>query len=294
MNPLSAGDSTLKGIGILVFATFFFAVQDAITKQLIQSLSVFQIVSVRFFFFALFAVVFAARRTGLREGLRSASPLLQVVRGLLIMAEISLFAVTIGHMGLAEMHALFACFPLLITALSVPMLGEHVGWRRWIAVALGFAGTLVIIRPGAGVFDPWALGALGAACLFAIYNILTRQVSRRDRFETSLLYFGIAGFLGSLVFAVFTWQTPEPLESVLLLAISVTAIIGHLCLIKALELVPAVILQPFNYFVLVWAIILGYLLFGEVLDPVTLVGAAIVVASGVFIARREYRLERTR
>lgn len=284
-------DSTLWGIGILVFATFFFAIQDAITKHLIVSLSVFQIVAVRFFFFALFALIFAARRVGLRAGFRSGNPPLQIFRALLITAEISLFAATIEHMGLAEMHALFACFPLLITALSVPLLGEAVGWRRWLAVCIGFIGTLIIIRPGLGVFNPWSLGALSAALMFALYNLLTRRVSRYDSFETSLLYFGVVGFVSSLVFAVFVWKQPNGLESLLLLAISITAIVGHLCLIKALELVPAVILQPFNYFVLVWAIIFGYLLFGEVLDPVSLAGAAVVVASGVFIARREYRLK---
>ena len=284
-------DSTLTGIGILVIATFFFAVQDAITKHLIVSLSVFQIVAVRFFFFALFAVIFAARRVGLRAGFRSTNPPLQVFRALLITAEISVFAVTIQFMGLAEMHALFACFPLLITALSVPLLGEDVGWRRWLAVFVGFLGTLIIIRPGLGVFNPWSLGALSAALMFALYNILTRRVSRQDSFETSLLYFGVVGFISAGVFAIFIWKQPDGLESMLLLAISIAAIVGHLCLIKALELVPAVILQPFNYFVLVWAIILGYLLFGEVLDPVSLAGAAIVVGSGVFIARREYRLK---
>ncbi len=286
---LNPRDQTLKGIGILVVATFFFAAQDAITKHLVQSLSVFQIVAVRFFFFALFALAFAARRVGLRRSFQSANLPLQVVRGLLIMAEISLFALTIGYMGLAEMHALFACFPLVITALSVPLLGESVGWRRWLAVAIGFVGTLIIIRPGAGIFNPWALGAISAASMFAVYNILTRKVSRDDRFETSLVYFGLVGFLSSLVFAVFVWKTPTPTESLLLLAISITGIIGHLSLIKALELVPAVILQPFNYFVLVWAIILGFLIYGEVLDPITLAGAAIVVGSGVFIAFREHK-----
>ncbi len=284
-------DSHLPGIGILVFATFFFAIQDAITKHLIESLSVFQIVAVRFFFFALFAILFAARRVGLRTGFRSANPTLQVFRALLITAEISVFAVTIEHMGLAEMHALFACFPLLITALSVPLLGEKVGWRRWLAVFFGFIGTLIIIRPGVGVFNLWSLAVLSAALMFAIYNILTRRASRQDSFETSLLYFGVVGFVSSAIFCVFFWKRPDGIETLLLLAISVAAIIGHLCLIKALELVPAVILQPFNYFVLVWAIVFGYFLFGELLDPVALFGAVIVVASGVFIAQRERRLK---
>ena len=288
---MQSQDNTLNGIGLLIISTFFFAAQDAITKHLIETLSAFQIVTVRFFFFALFAIVYAASRTERHSWFRSANPVLQISRSLLITAEICIFAVTIQHMGLAEMHTVFACFPLLITALSMPLLGEDVGWRRWLAVFAGFLGTLIIIRPGLGVFNPWSLAAFLAALMFALYNILTRKVSQRDSFETSLLYFGVVGFLGSLVFALFTWRQPDGMETVLLLTISVTAIIGHLCLIKALELAPAVILQPFNYFVLVWAIVLGYLLFGEILDPVSLLGAAIVVASGVFIARREYRLK---
>ncbi len=284
-------DNTLKGIVILVIATFFFAAQDALTKRLTQTLSVFEIVCIRFFIFSLFALVFAHRRIGIWQGLKSASPGLQITRGLLISSEIAVFAYAIRFLGLAEMHALFACFPLLITVLSVPMLGERVGWRRWLAVIVGFLGTLLIIRPGIGVFDPFSAIALIASLMFAVYNILTRKVSRTDRFETSLLYFGLVGFLGFLLAMPFVWKTPTVEESALLISLSITSIIGHLCLIKSLELVPAVILQPFNYFVLVWAIALGYLLYGEVLEPVTLFGAGMVVASGVFIARREHRLK---
>ncbi|MGI9318835.1 MAG: DMT family transporter [bacterium] len=280
-------DHTLRGITLLVIATFFFAAQDAFTKQLTQTLSVFEIVCIRFFIFSLFAMVFAHRRIGIWQGLKSANPTLQIIRGLLISSEIAVFAYAIRFLGLAEMHALFACFPLLITALSVPMLGENVGWRRWLAVFVGFLGTLLIIRPGAGVFEPAAAIALIASLMFAVYNILTRKVSRTDRFETSLLYFGLVGFVAFLFAMPFVWETPTTEESWMLVALSVTSIIGHLCLIKALELVPAVILQPFNYFVLVWAMVFGYLLYGEILEPLTLVGAAIVVASGVFIAYRE-------
>ncbi|MGB5705295.1 MAG: DMT family transporter [Arenicellales bacterium] len=287
-------DNTLKGIVILVIATFFFAAQDALTKRLTQTLSVFEIVCIRFFIFSLFALVFAHKRIGIWQGLKSANPGLQIIRGLLISSEIAVFAYAIRFLGLAEMHALFACFPLLITVLSVPMLGERVGWRRWLAVIVGFLGTLLIIRPGIGVFDPFSTIALIAALMFAVYNILTRKVSRTDRFETSLLYFGLAGFLAFLLAMPFVWQTPTTEESALLISLSITSIIGHLCLIKSLELVPAVILQPFNYFVLVWAIVFGYLLYGEVLEPVTLFGAGMVVASGVFIAQREHRLKGSR
>ena len=286
----STKDNTVKGITILVIATFFFAAQDAFTKQLTQTLSVFEIVCIRFFFFSLFALVFAHRRVGIVQGFKSKNPGLQILRGLLISSEIAVFAYAIRFLGLAEMHALFACFPLLITALSVPLLGEKVGWRRWLAVFLGFVGTLLIIRPGFGIFNPASAIALVAALMFSLYNILTRKVSRTDKFETSLIYFGVVGFVTFLLFMPFVWRTPSTEELWMLLGLSTTAIIGHLCLIKALELVPAVILQPFNYFVLVWAMLFGYILYEEILSPVTLIGAGIVVASGIFIARREHKV----
>ncbi|WP_424946166.1 DMT family transporter [Candidatus Spongiihabitans sp.] len=279
---------------MLVIATLFFAWQDALTKHLVQTLPASQIVAVRFFFFALFALVYVGRGTDIKGGIaaafRSQRPWLQIARGLLLSGEIIMFAYAIQFLGLAEMHTLFACFPLLITALSVPLLGESVGWRRWLAVMVGFIGTLIILRPDSGVFQPAALIALASALMFAVYNVLTRLVSRYDSFETSLLYLGVVGFAGAMLIAPFYWRPLAAAEAVWLLVISTTSIIGHLLLIKSLALAPAVILQPFNYFVLVWAIIIGFLLYGEVLSLTTLLGTGIVVGSGVFIARREYKL----
>jgi len=291
-SPAADSDRVAKGIIALVIATLFFAGQDAITKHLTQSISVAQIVTVRFFFFSLFAILYAARKTDLKAAFHSSRPKLQILRGLLICSEIALFAFALRHLGLAEMHAIFACFPLIITALSVPFLGETVGWRRWMAVALGFIGTLIIIRPGSGVFSAYAMVALACALMFAIYNLITRKVSHHDSFETSLLYFGMVGLIGSLAVVPFYWQNPNSDQIFWLGVISITGIIGHLLLIKALQLAPAVILQPFNYFVLLWAMIIGYLIYGEVLQSNELIGAALVVISGVYIARREYQVAR--
>lgn len=290
--PAAESDQATKGIIALVVATLFFAGQDAITKHLTQSISVAQIVSVRFFFFSLFAIFYAARKMDIRLAFHSARPKLQILRGLLICAEIALFAFALHHLGLAEMHAIFASFPLIITALSVLFLGETVGWRRWMAVGLGFIGTLIIISPGSGVFSTYAMLALVCALMFAIYNLITRKVSHHDRFETSLLYFGVVGFISSLAVVPFYWQSPNSDQIFWLGVISVTGIIGHLLLIKALQLAPAVILQPFNYFVLLWAMIIGYSVYGEVLQTNELIGAALVVISGVYIARREYVVAR--
>ena len=286
-------DQTVKGIFALILATLLFASQDAITKHLIATMPVAQLMFVRYFFFALFALVYASRKTRLRHVFHSYWPKLQLLRGLLIAGEMALFAYTLKYLGIAEMHTIFACFPLIITVLSVPMLGEQVGWRRWLAVSAGFIGTLIIIQPGSGVFSPFAMTALTCALMFSIYNIITRKVSRQDSLETSLLYFGVVGFLVTLLAVPFFWQSMSNSEILWLLMISIISIFSHLLLIKSLELAPAVILQPFNYFILVWAMIIGYSFYGEVLETTTLAGASLVIGSGVYIARREYLVART-
>jgi len=239
----SKTDVPLLGIGLLLIATVLFAWQDVITKQLTASVSVTQIMLVRF---------------------------------------------------AAEIHAIFSCFPLVVTALSVPLLGEKVGWRRWLAVIIGFVGTLIIVQPGTGVFNPAALIALVCVLMYSFYNILTRKVSRQDSFATSLLYFGMVGLIASVIAVYGRWQTPDSYTWMLLGGICVTSVSAHLLLIKALEITSAVVLQPFNYFILVWAIVLGYLVFGEVLALHQVIGAGIVVASGLYVGVREYWLSRGR
>jgi drug/metabolite transporter (DMT)-like permease len=286
----TSAEQPSKGIVLLVIATLLFACQDAITKHITQTMEVAQIINVRFFFFSLFAIAFAMRKNGLKAAINSSAPRLQIFRSLLICFEIALFAYTLRYIGLAELHTIFACFPLIVTLLSVPILGEAVGWRRGLAVFVGFIGTVIIIDPGAGVFSHFAIMGLSCAVMFAIYNLITRKVSKVDSFETSLLYFGVVGFLASLLVIPFYWQAPSQSETFWLLIISLTGIMGHLLLIKALQLAPAVILQPFNYFVILWATGIGYVFYDEILPFQTLAGAALVVASGVFIGYREYRL----
>jgi len=290
----SRRDATpLTGILLMSIATLIFAAQDATTKELTATLPIAQIVFVRFTAFFLFALVFAHRSGGIGAAVRSARLSRQVLRCLLMCSEIALFALALRHLGLAEIHALFSCFPLVVAALSVPMLGERVGWRRWLAVIVGLIGTLLILRPGSQVFDPWALVPLVCAVIYALYNLLTRQVSRHDRFSTSLVYFGAVGMLASLPFALLQWQSPTWREGLFLAALCLSSICAHLMLIKALELTEAVVLQPFHYLILPWAMLLGVFLYGERLEAATLAGSAIVVGSGVYVAWREYRSTRT-
>lgn len=284
----------MSGIVLMILSTLVFSIQDAITKLLVQELPIGQIVFVRFTAFAIFACVFASLNGGLGVALRSRVPGRQLIRCLLMCSEIALFALSLRLLGLAEVHALFACFPLVVAALSVPMLGEKVGQRRWIAVLVGFAGTLIILRPGLAVFDPYALIPLVCAVIFALYNLLTRQVSRQDSFATSLVYFGLTGTVASGLVAWWVWQ-PLSINSITLLAmLCATSITGHMMLIKALQVTEAVVLQPFHYLVLIWALSIGYVFFQETVDWPTLLGAAIVAFSGVYVAYREFVLSRSK
>lgn len=276
----------------MCIATFIFAVQDTVTKELSSELPIAQIVFVRFVAFLGFALLIAWRSEG-GLALRSSVPRLQIVRCIGMCSEIALFAYGLRFIGIAEMHALFACFPLFVAALSVPVLGESVGWRRWLAVGCGLVGTLIILRPGADVFDPKALIPLACAFIYAMYNLLTRRVSRTDSFATSLVYFGLVGTVASGTLALGQWQTVANEEFWLLSLLCATSICGHMMLIKALQLTEAVVLQPFHYLILPWAIVIGYFVYQEVLDVWTVLGACIVVGSGIYVAWREYRLSRT-
>ncbi len=285
--PNNPANTNLRGIALLVFATVVFALQDATTKGLTDLLPVAQIVFVRFTAFTLLALCIVKMRMPVSQAIRSRVPGKQILRCLMMCAEVSIFTFALRYIGVAEIHAIFSCFPLFIVALSVPILGESVGWRRWLAVGVGFIGTLIIIRPGTGVFDPAALLAIVCAVVYALYNLMTRLVSRHDPFETSLLYFGVVGMLASALPAFWVWQAPQGKAAWLLAAVCVCSMTSHFLLIKSLELAEANVLQPFNYLILVWAMLMGWGFFGEVLDAFAVGGAALVVASGLYVGLRE-------
>ncbi len=275
-------ENSRRGILLCLLAMLVFAGQDAIVKMLIQEMAVTQLLLVRYWAFAVFALIYAHYNGGLMKAVRSAHPRLQLLRSLLAIGEVALFNLSLRYLGLAEAHALLAVFPLLAIALAGPILGEHVGWQRRLAVGLGFAGTLIILRPGDAVFRPEALIALSAALAFAVYNLLTRRVSRGDGFTTSMLYMALVGCVVATAFGLPAWRAPTLQEWPLLGVIAATGITAHLLLIKALEYTPASLLQPFNYSLLVFATLFGVVVFGEFPDFGTLLGASVVILSGLY------------
>lgn len=278
------------GIILALITVFVFAAQDGITKVLVRDYAPPQIIMVRFWAFAVFAIIFAAMRGGLGPAIRSKTPGLQIFRSVLLILQMMTFALGLRYMGLADAHALFATYPLLATALAAPILGEHVGWRRLMAVGVGFMGALVIIRPGFTVFDPAGFIQLAAALGFAVYSLVTRRVSFRDGFATSILYLGLFGAIAATAIGLPFWKTPTGNDLVLLMILSGTGILGHLFLIKALEYAPATLLQPFNYTSLVWASLIGFTVFGEIPDSWTYAGAALIVGAGGYVVWRERKL----
>lgn len=285
-----SGERPYLGIVMILLATLLFASQDAITKTLSTEFPVSVIVMVRFWVMIVYAMIFMRiKRVPMRRSLASPRPFLQIFRSLVLVVEIGFFVVSVRTLSLAEIHSLMATFPLMVTALSIPILGEKVGLRRWGAVAVGFVGVLIILRPGMGVFDLGAVYGLITAALFALYNVLTRLAGRTDTSETSFFYFALVGVVACTVVGAVQWVPPTGTDLLMMLGIGVTSSFAHLFLILALNYAAAATLQPFNYMLLVWAVIVGYVVFGDLPDLWTVAGALVIVGSGLYTIYREHQ-----
>ena len=280
---MSSPQNTRLGIWLMIATCAVFAVQDALSRHLGTTYNVWMVVAVRFWFFAAFALAVAARAPGgLGGALRSAYPVRQAVRGVLLVAEICVMVLAFVALGLVESHAVFVCYPLLVAALSGPILGEKVGWRRWTAILVGFGGVLIILNPGSGVFTPAALIPFLSALLFAIYGLMTRFVSQKDTPVTSFVWTGVFGALAITPFGLWHWQPMTPADWGWMALLCLCGATSHFLLIKSYAVAEASSVQPFAYFQLPFAASLGVLLFGEELRINVVVGAAIVVGAGIF------------
>jgi drug/metabolite transporter (DMT)-like permease len=285
--------NTRLGIWLMIATCAVFAVQDALSRHLAGSHSVFMVVMIRFWFMGAFVIALALRSPGgLRAAARTAFPLLQILRGMLLVAEISVIVVGFVKLGLIESHAVFTCYPLLVAALSGPILGEKVGWRRWSAILVGFVGVLIILQPGYAVFSPWALLPLVSAFGFALYGLLTRYVARKDSASVSLFWTGVAGGLAMTPLGLWNWSPMSPSEWGLMLSLCGTSVLSHWLLIRAYEVAEASAVQPFAFLQLVFIAVVGMAFFGEVLRLNVAIGAGIVVAAGIFTLWRQRLRER--
>jgi drug/metabolite transporter (DMT)-like permease len=276
------------GIWLMIATSLVFAGQDGLSRHLAGEYNVLMVVMIRYWFFAAFVIAIARRQSGsLRAAARTAQPGLQIMRGLLLAAEICVAVLAFTLIGLVESHAIFACYPLLVAAFSGPILGEPAGWRRWAAIGVGFAGVLVILQPGVTMFQPAALVALTSATMFALYSLLTRFAARKDSAATSFFWTGTVGAVAMTAVGLWFWEPMTGRDALLMAALCVTGVTGHWLLIKCYEVAEASAVQPFAYFQLIFATAVGVWLFGETLEIHVVAGAAIVVAAGLFTLWRE-------
>jgi len=271
-----------------------FAMLDTTAKYLNLYMSTLQVVWARYTGAFLFPFIVSNPWT--RPGLTRTNRLaLQIARSVLLLASTLCNFLALRYLQLAEAIALVFSTPFFVAALSGPVLGEWVHWRRWTAIAVGFLGVLVVTRPGAGSFQPAALLSLTAALCYALYSIATRVLARTDSNETTLFYSNIVGALALLPVVPFVWTTPsDPLVIALMVATGAMGSFGHYLLIAAHRLAPAAVLSPFIYTEIVLVTATGFLVFGDVPNRSTLTGAAIVVASGLYILHRERMVRRTK
>jgi len=280
-------DNVPLGIGLTVAAILIFGVQDAVSKYLVQGYSPFQLAMMRFWAFALFSLFLVMRQGPLSQAFRSKSPGLQIVRGVLLVVDIWFFAAALKDVPLAELQAITLVYPLIVTLVAIPILGEKVGIFRFSAVSIGFLGALLIVRPGGLPLSWGVLYAILSASAYAIYIALTRKVSSHDSTATSMVYVGVVGLVMTTGVGVFFWQ-PMPLEELWLIGvIMITSTTAHGLMMVALSRAPASTIQPFNYTSLPWGIVLSFVFFQHLIDAVSFVGAVVIVAAGLAVMMRE-------
>lgn len=288
--PLNTPREDRTGLAIILMCavSLIFAIQDGLSRQLGSNYAPTFVVMLRYWFFAVFVLVLVGRQPGgIKRALRSRHPWLQLIRALLLVAEVVIMIEAYVRLGLVDTHAIFTISPLLVAALSGPILGEKVGWRRWTAILIGFAGILIILQPGQGAFASDAILPLAAALLFAIYGLLTRYVSRDDPAMVSFFWTGIWGAVAITAVGIWHAEWLAPIDWFWMAGLCLMAAAGHYLLIRSYELAEASALQPFAYTQLVWVSAIGVLVFGDQLRLNVAIGAAVVVCAGLFTLWRE-------
>ncbi|MCZ7660047.1 MAG: DMT family transporter [Xanthobacteraceae bacterium] len=288
--PAEQRRQRLIGIALMCGAVAMFSCLDTTAKYLLDHMDTLQVVWARYFSAFVLSVILFNPFT--RPGvLRTTRPVLQVGRSALLLASTTVSFFALIYLQLDQALAILFSTPFIVAALSVPLLGEKVGARRWAAICVGFLGVLLVTRPGFGGIHPAAILSVISAFCYALYNIATRAVSRTDSSETSLFYTNLVGAAAMLPVLPFVWTLPkDPFIVLLMVVVGAFGALGHYLLIIAHRLAPPALLAPFIYTQLVWTGLLGFLVFADVPNQWTLAGAAIVTASGLYILYRERKV----
>ncbi|MEE2774920.1 MAG: DMT family transporter [Pseudomonadota bacterium] len=271
------------GVYLMLLTTLVFAIQDSISRHLATHYGVFTVVMIRYWFLGLFVLSINLRfKSSLRSRVRTKQPVLQIFRGILLASEVCVMVFAFTKLGLVESHVIFACYPLIVVALSGPMLNEKITLPLFVAIISGFVGVIILLNPGSQGLNIYTLIPFCSAILFALYNILTRRVTSTDSAEVSYFWTGIIGAIFMSCIGPFFWEPIHGKDWIWMLALCFSGALGHYLLIKALNLAEASRIQPYAYFQLVFASAFGVFVFGEVLTVTILVGAFIIISAGIF------------
>jgi drug/metabolite transporter (DMT)-like permease len=273
-----------ESIGILfaITAFFSFALLDTVQKTAVINHSIFQLLLVKYFF-VLFLSFFESKRKKNYQFYKSNNIKLQILRSLLSLVESGCFVLSFRYLTLADAHSVGSLTPILIVILSAIILKEKVSPKTWIAIFIGFVGVLIILRPGTSIFNPYSLIPLAAAFFLGLYQVFTKKASEYDPSETSLFYTSIIGIVIMSILAFIYWQPTNISSYFLFLGTGIFFSLGVYFQIIALTRARASVIQPFHYTLIFWAIILGFIFYGDIPDAFTLIGALVITISGIFV-----------
>ena len=282
---LTLKNALVAGILLMLAGDFMFALNDAMGKWLVASFSVGQVVLVRSVgaFFVLGPMI---AKQGGRKLFRLDRPWLQFWRAAATTIDTACFYAAVVYLPLADVMSFYMAGPIYVAALSHFLLGEKVGWRRWAAILIGFAGVLVMLKPSSAAFSLSSIYALAGSLAFGFAIILSRRL--RGTSDTTLVTWQTIGtLLVGAVLALGSWRTPSALDVGAMLLLGIVSCVAHLLITRALKLAPASTLAPLHYTLLLWAVVFGLVFFGDVPGPRILAGSAIVVLAGLFIFHRQ-------
>lgn len=282
--------AALAGILLMLGGIFLFAVNDAMGKWLVATYSVGQLLLIRSIA-ALAVLAPFIRREGAAAFRAAPRPGLQILRVVFSTLEVAGFYWAVSYLPLADVMTYYLAGPIYVTAISALFLGEKVGWRRWLAVGIGFVGVVIALRPTDASFSWPAMIALAGSFCFSLLMIATRHL--RGTSDTVLVTGQtVAALIFGAVLAPLHWVTPSLRDALLLALLGVVAMVAHVCVNRSLKLAPASVVVPYQYSMIVWAIVFGVLVFGDIPDAAMLTGAAIIIGAGLYIFLREQRLAR--
>lgn len=286
--PPGQSGSPLRGILWMALAVFLIGVWELLSKLLVAEYSPLQIMGVRVVLH--FLIVLAVLNHRVPAALRTNRRGLQFTRAALSFSAGLLITTGLRYLPLADSTAIIFLEPLIVVALAGPFLGERVGWRRWMGVLAGFAGALLIARPGTGIFGLTALFPVAAAVCYASFQVTSRALGKTDSDATNMLYASSMGPIAAIGILPFVWTPIAPSDIPTFLGIGIVSAAILYCMVRAFAQAPASTLSPLIYTLMIWATVFGLIFFGDFPDLWTLAGAAVIVAAGLYIWHRERQI----